>query len=353
MSRNRRTLCTALVTLISTLAVGLSTLGALPATAAPALDGWHHGWCKEGEGLAVVVDFGLESERGWEVRCQVGGNPDRPSSDFVDLLEAVGYPVTVGGGGLTKLIDGVGPSDPEDYRWWMYSGNEGIADGWGGQYTLPSGQNLTNWFYGICLSESGCQPRVAPQYAATATLALSGSTSTPYGTAASITVKVTLSDGSPTGSVTMAGVGASRTRTLANGETTFALSRSLAVRTHLLTFTFNGAGTSATAKRSLTVAKGSTGKPVLSVTKAPTASRIGSVLVRVPTSSGLIVAPGSVAVVLKKGKRSLTVTRSLSAGRASIQLPKLTKGTWRASVTYRGSTVYKPATSTTYSIVVR
>lgn len=161
---NLRTLATSLAAslALTVSALALPVLGAAPASAAPATDGWHSGWCKQDEGLTVVVDFGAESERGWEARCRVGGQIDTSKSSRITALEAVGYDVRADRSGLIVEIGGVDAEAGDEYQWWMYSGSEGLT-GWGGVWELPQA-NSTNWFYGVCLSAGGCVPRVDPQY---------------------------------------------------------------------------------------------------------------------------------------------------------------------------------------------
>lgn len=155
-----RALATSLALSVSALA--LPVLVSTAASAAPATEGWHDGWCKQDEGLTVVVDFGEESERGWEARCRVGGEIERTTTSRITALEAVGYDVRADRSGLIIEIGGVDAEAGDEYQWWMYSGSEGLT-GWGGTWELP-GENLTNWFYGVCLSQFGCTPRVDPQY---------------------------------------------------------------------------------------------------------------------------------------------------------------------------------------------
>ena len=133
---------------------------AAPASAAPSESGWRDGWCKQGEGMTVVVDFGDHSERAWEARCRIGGDYQATTGDGrVDPLEAVGYDVTLDGG-LVTYIDGIGD---DVWPWWMYSVAHG-GDAWSTtSYTLPEGERI-DWFLGVCLSEAGCYPRVDPQF---------------------------------------------------------------------------------------------------------------------------------------------------------------------------------------------
>lgn len=84
------------------------------------------------------------------------------------------------------------------------------------------------------------------------------------------------------------------------------------------------------------------GAPVLRVAKAPTSQRGGK--------ATLTVAPavdGVVTVTLVKGKRHRTLTVGLTAGRATVRLPRLVKGVWRVSLTYHGSSRFLGSSSST------
>lgn len=70
--------------------------------------------------------------------------------------------------------------------------------------------------------------------------------------------------------------------------------------------------------------------------KKPTRKAKGKIAAKVK-AKGLAVTPeGKVAVTLKQGKASKKANGTLKAGKVTITLPKLAKGTWKATVTYGG-----------------
>jgi hypothetical protein len=150
---------------VASAAIGLfvSMLGATSASAAPATEGWRAGFCKQGEGLTVVVDFGIGAERDPEARCRVGGTYPSTGDARIDVLESVGYEVAMTDTGLVGYIDGIGNGEPGLGHWWKFSTVD-RASSWSadGAFTVPS--NAMNWFQGICYSADGCVPRLAPNY---------------------------------------------------------------------------------------------------------------------------------------------------------------------------------------------
>jgi len=343
----------AFVALSASLALLLSPLGAPAASADPATDGWRHGFCKEDEGLTVVVDFGDEADRDPEVRCQIGGDFDRGDSTRVTALEAVGYEVTSGSSGLVTHIDGVG--NPEGYPWWMYSSTEGPVAWDGTGWELPSG-NVTNYFYGVCYSTDGCTPRISPQYAPEATATITGTTSTDYGKAATVKVTVKHSDDSaPSGPVRLTGVGAARTATIKAGTASFALPKTVKVGTYKLTASYNGpGGATSSSAYTLKVRKGSTKHPTIKFATKPTVSRRGQVTITVGRAGGLVAPSGKTVLAMTKGKTKITINPTLRGGGVrSVALPKLAKGTWRVRVKFNGNGTYKASRSKAYHVTVR
>ena len=80
--------------------------------------------------------------------------------------------------------------------------------------------------------------------------------------------------------------------------------------------------------------------------KAPTTKKAGSLVVNVSGASAK--ANGQVAVTLtKKGQKTKTVKGKLVRGKASLKLPKLAKGAWKANVAFTPWTAdYKAVTKT-------
>lgn len=181
-----------------------------------------------------------------------------------------------------------------------------------------------------------------------------------YGKAASVGVQVNAASGSakPTGTVKLVnGSKTLSTATLSQGAATLSIGKAaLAPGSATLQVVYVGvpdafAGSQSEPK-GVSVAKGATGKPTFTVTKAPTATKGGTATVAVPTSSGLAKATGKVVIVLTKGSASQQVTATLKSGKASVKLPKLAKGTWSVTVTYPGDSHYKPSKSKTSTIKV-
>lgn len=146
------------VVLAAGLALIFSMLGIASGTAAPASAGWHEGWCQEDEGLSVVVDFGEHSDREVETRCRVGGTYPDTGNRRKDVLESVGYEVTVTSG-MVSHIDGIGDGGSP---WWKFSVSEGVGGWVDTPFEVPA--DATNWFQGVCLSQAGCYPSVEPQF---------------------------------------------------------------------------------------------------------------------------------------------------------------------------------------------
>jgi len=186
---------------------------------------------------------------------------------------------------------------------------------------------------------------------------LSSATSSTYGKAVKVTVKVADARGKPvTGKVTLTGVGAARAATLsATGQAVVTLPASLAVKSYALRATYAGTAnvTGSTATAALKVTKGKVSKVATKVIKTPTSKKKGKATVTVTVPKGLAAATGKATVTVTKGsvKKPLTVT--LKSGKATVTLPKLAKGTWKVSVKYAGSTTYAAASGTTAKVVVK
>ncbi|WP_029292186.1 Ig-like domain-containing protein [Cellulomonas sp. HZM] len=185
---------------------------------------------------------------------------------------------------------------------------------------------------------------------------VSAPTSTTYGKAAKITVKVVDARGKAvSGKVTLAGAGPTVTATLAAGQAVVTLPASLAVRSYTLKAAYAGtadvAGSSATA--TLKVAQGKVSKVTTKVTTRPTSKKKGKATVTVTAPKGLATASGKVTVTLTKGSKKVVKTVTLRSGKATVALPKLAKGTWKVSARYAGSTTYAAASATTVKIAVK
>lgn len=179
---------------------------------------------------------------------------------------------------------------------------------------------------------------------------------TRYGTAPVVRVTTTApANVVASGTVTVTAAGKTYRGTVdSRGRAAVTLPRTLAPRTYALTVVHGGNANvrAASTTASLSVTKGS----VRAVSVVPRgtvrAGRSASAVVKVSTTTGLASASGRAKVVLKRGARTRVVVATVRAGRASVRLPKLTRGTWRATVTYGGNAVYGSRTSATSVRVV-
>lgn len=175
--------------------------------------------------------------------------------------------------------------------------------------------------------------------------------STPVGKAATLTVDVDSTRAVDEGTVTLSGVGATLTAPVEDGTATFALPSTLPVGTHTGTLSF--AQTTffapATGTAKVTVAKAATAAPRLSLGLAATTVRSGRATIDL--TAGGVQPTGRVAVTFTKGAERRAVTGTLVRGRASVVVPALSAGTWRATVTYAGDRQQAAATATTTFVV--
>ena len=190
-----------------------------------------------------------------------------------------------------------------------------------------------------------------------ASVSLTGSRSSTYGKAATVTVKVTDSAGrAATGTVSLAGAGTTRSATLSSaGQAVITLPATLAVGSYALTATYAGSSavTGATASTTLTVTKAKVTAVKTKVKKAPTTKKAGKAKITVTTAKGLAKATGKVTVTLKKGKKSVKVKAIVKAGKATVKLPKSAKGTWKAKTKYAGSSTYAAAKAKAVKVKVK
>jgi len=100
------------------------------------------------------------------------------------------------------------------------------------------------------------------------------------------------------------------------------------------------------------VGKTKVSKISTSITKMPTTTAAGTYKVTVSHGAGLPTVSGKVTLTLKKGKVTKKVTGTLKSGVVTLKVPKLAKGVWKASVTYKGSSVYTAKTSAGKYVVV-
>lgn len=112
------------------------------------------------------------------------------------------------------------------------------------------------------------------------------------------------------------------------------------------------AQSSSTADHSYLIAKGTAAAPTFKVTKKITAKAAGTIVVTQATPSGLQRPAGKVTIVISKGSKKTTITKTLSAGKATVSVPKRAAGKWKITVKYLGSAVYnaRAAAAKTYTV---
>lgn len=169
---------------------------------------------------------------------------------------------------------------------------------------------------------------------------ISAPTSSPFGTAHTVTVTVPTENGLvPTGQVTLTGAGTQAT-SLVDGKATFTLSRTLSVGAKTLSVSYAGDAryVDLSATKSFTVAKA----PVVTssrTTLKPTSTKTGKAVISVKSKiAGAPTPSGTIRVFYSRsGYTTRNVAKALSGGSATVTVPKLPKGTWKVSVRYSGS----------------
>lgn len=270
----------------------------------------------------------------------VSGKPYVRTTAAGYSLSDVGAALPTSGGALAGIYE---------LRLRTSSATVGISDQYATAYVKVTGSTWT-------LTDA---PPLGGESAVATTVTATWPATLGYGAAAVVKTTVAPASGSttPSGTVRLvSGTTTLATATLsAAGTATLTTSRTaLLPGSRTLKVVYAGAsGTftgSESAARTLKVAKAKPGKATLKVTRKPTSKKSGAATVTVPTASGLSKATGKVKITLKKGKRSKSVTVTLSAGKAKVALPKVPRGTWSVTVTYGGDVRYT-ATSTKVSSV--
>lgn len=267
---------------------------------------------------------------------------DVTADGIVATPEYANVPYTAPSGGTAQVTTGSHPgSFPQSFVDYVQTTG-------GGPYWYSTGGSVDkNKAAAPITVDLDPAPRAttAPSSVAAATTRLT------YGKGGSLPVTVS-STGTPTGTVTLTGVGTSQTKALSAGKATFALPKNLAVKNHAATVRYNGAAGFDTSTKTVTVAvaKASSGKPTVKVTKKPTSKKTGKATVTVKSTVSGLVPTGKVRITLTKGKSVKRINTTLSKGKRAVKLPKLKKGTWKLNVTYYGSSTQGTSTSKTYKI---
>ncbi len=150
----------------------------LGASTAHAANTWREGWCKEGEGQSVVLDWGTHPDDAtpivrnpdghpYLVRCLIFADKDNPAYDSqedprIAVFEDVGIPASSGGGGLVEVINGIDAGELGE--WWAYAGSTGVDKAWDMSYWSP---DPTRPFHITSLTKDNMSGyySVEPQYA--------------------------------------------------------------------------------------------------------------------------------------------------------------------------------------------
>ncbi|MFD1825676.1 Ig-like domain repeat protein [Mumia zhuanghuii] len=168
-----------------------------------------------------------------------------------------------------------------------------------------------------------------------------------YGRAGTVTVTVS---NSATGTVTLTLNGRSLgAKTLSRGRTLYSIPRTTTPGRWTLRASYHGNTTLNTATRTTTytVTKARPGTVKTKITKKPSSRKKGKATITIARPTGLTAPRGKVTLVLKKGSKKLKTTATVRNGKATVKLPKTTRGTWKITTTYTGDTRYTPAKAKT------
>ncbi|WP_193613098.1 Ig-like domain repeat protein [Nocardioides lijunqiniae] len=188
------------------------------------------------------------------------------------------------------------------------------------------------------------------------TIVKAASGSVVYGRGGALKVSLTSPGGAAvTGPVTLSGVGPAQTRELSGGSATFTLPRTLAVAKYSAKIAYAGTANlnASQSQVSFTVSKAAPGRPSFKPKGKVSAARKGKATVAVPTAAGLAKAGGQVTVTLTKGKVTKVVRATLVRGVAQVSLPRLTKGAWKAVVSYAGDGTWTAVRSAAVRVSVK
>ncbi|RHA38021.1 immunoglobulin-like domain-containing protein [Cellulomonas rhizosphaerae] len=194
-------------------------------------------------------------------------------------------------------------------------------------------------------------PVVGVQLTASVTAAVASSP-VAYGTAGSVTVRVTGASGTPSGTVrVLEGAKQLATGTLVGGRLTVKLPK-LAAGTHPLSVVYGGDSRFLGSSDAVTVKVTKATSTTKATARSVRASAKGKVAVSVATSAGT--ATGSVTTrVTRGGWTYASVTSALKSGKSSVTLPKLAKGTYKVAVTYAGTANISGSKAATTLVVTR
>ncbi|MFI5428651.1 Ig-like domain repeat protein [Aeromicrobium sp. UC242_57] len=114
------------------------------------------------------------------------------------------------------------------------------------------------------------------------------------------------------------------------------------------------AASGVSAAHTYSVSKGAVAAPTFKVTKKITAKKAGSLTVRLATPSGLARPTGKVDVILKKGRKTVTIRNKTVAGngQVKVKVPKQKAGKWTVTISYKGDTRYNAKKSAAKKITI-
>ncbi|ROS23157.1 Ig-like domain repeat protein [Cellulomonas sp. PhB150] len=178
-----------------------------------------------------------------------------------------------------------------------------------------------------------------------------------HGKAATAAVSVTAAGLSPSGTVTLYdGTKRVGSSTLSSGAAKVMLPKTLSAGAHALRVVYSGDSQvlTATAARTVTVAKAASKSSAVLASSAVKASARGKVTVTIAAAGAS--ATGTVVVTIDpraKGAKNRVVTGALKAGKVTVTLPKLPKGTYAVAASYAGSANVAGSTAKARTLTVR
>jgi hypothetical protein len=159
----------------------------------------------------------------------------------------------------------------------------------------------------------------------------------------------------PTGTVTLTGPVA-QSAVLSGGTATFQLPRTLPAGSSTITVAYSGDDTyvASSATRTVTIAKAGVRITRNKITRKPTSKKAGKTSLTLRSTTGGPAVTGKVTVTFtKKGHKTKTKTVTVKSNMGTVTIPKLTKGTWKISAKYTGTTNFaKTATVTVGAVKV-
>lgn len=198
--------------------------------------------------------------------------------------------------------------------------------------------------------------RPAPVVTVPATLAVTWPAPT-YGGVAQVPVSVTGGGAPASGTVRLrygatvldsAVLGPGGTASLALGRTAL----QPGARTLVVDYLGDGTVEAASTQQSVTVGRAMPLRPTVQVVLRPTSQKTGKVKVAVAAPADLARPTGAVDVVLRKGGATKQRTGSLSNGVVTVVVPKLARGSWQLTATYRGDARYLARASAAKTVKV-